>query len=373
MAGPWGTCWKSCRICDRFWPFRDANWVEYGGEPPCAVARRAHEATSIPRMEAAAAPLIRMNALIVRFSAIGDCVMAVPVAAAIREKYPDAHISWAIEPRCSAVLDTERLINEVLMFPRDDWESRRWSPSTWASQLRTYMGMRKRRYDLGIDLHGQAKTALCLRIAKPAIRIGVRPRDAITRRLNPVVPFDRGDLHTVEYNLKALAELGSFSQQARFVMPALKAERAKVRGLLPEGRPLATIAISAGQPRKAYPVDSWKVVAEALLAKGYQVAFLGGPGDPPSPVEDALDLVGKLSLGETMAAVAESAIHLAADTGTGHMAAAYGVPVVSVFGGTQPKTFRPYTTRGVVLDGKTSPSLVAPAAVIEAVEGLLGA
>jgi len=162
-----------------------------------------------------------MNALIVRFSAIGDCVMAVPVAAAIRERYPDAHISWAVEPRCSAVLDTEKLVDDVLMFPRDDWESKRWSPGTWASQLRTYLGMRKRRFDLGIDLHGQAKTALCLRIAKPTLRIGVRPRDAITRRLNPVVPFERGDLHTVEYNLKALAELGPFSQEARFVMPAL--------------------------------------------------------------------------------------------------------------------------------------------------------
>ena len=119
-----------------------------------------------------------MNALIVRFSAIGDCVMAVPVASAIREKYPDAHISWAVEPRCAGVVDTERLVNETLLFPRDAWESKRWSPATWASQLRTYLGMRKRRYDIGIDLQGHAKTALCLRIAKPKKRISAWGKDS---------------------------------------------------------------------------------------------------------------------------------------------------------------------------------------------------
>jgi ADP-heptose:LPS heptosyltransferase len=67
-----------------------------------------------------------------------------------------------------------------------------------------------------------------------------------------------------------------------------------------------------------------------------------------------------------MAAVALSSVHLAADTGTGHIAAAYGTPVVSVFGPTQPQNYRPYTDRGIVLRGPEDTTNVPPDDVLAA-------
>jgi ADP-heptose:LPS heptosyltransferase len=65
-------------------------------------------------------------------------------------------------------------------------------------------------------------------------------------------------------------------------------------------------------------------------------------------------------------------LHLAADTGTGHIAAAYGVPFVSVFGPTDPKLFRPYSDEGVVLRASDRAGDVEPAQILAAAEGLLG-
>ena len=310
-----------------------------------------------------------MKALIVRFSAIGDCVMAVPVAVSIREKYPDAEIVWAVEPYCSPVINTATLVNEVALYPRDEWERNRWSPKTWRNQLKTYASMRKRDFDLGIDLQGQAKTAICLRMAKPKKRIASKGHDFLSQKLNPVLSTTRGQMHTIEHSMMALRELGDFSSDIRFVMPSLEKEQSRVCGLVKGDRPLATISISTGQVKKQYPVEGWVEVAKGLMQRGYEVAFLGGRGDPASPLPEALNWVGTLNLSEAMAAVKLSAIHLAADTGTGHMSAAYGVPVVSVFGRTKTYWYRPYTTNGIVLDGQGSMN-ITPQQILEAADNL---
>ncbi|RYG34251.1 hypothetical protein EON81_16025, partial [bacterium] len=66
--------------------------------------------------------------------------------------------------------------------------------------------------------------------------------------------------------------------------------------------------------------------------------------------------VGKLPLRETLALVQASRLHVASDTGTGHMAAAVGTPVISVFGPTDPAVFRPYAKRGIVLRDGSNPA-----------------
>lgn len=308
-----------------------------------------------------------LKALIVRFSAIGDCVMAVPVAVAIRELHPDAKIFWAVEPRCSAVIDTERLVTRLAHFERDKWEQRRWNPSTWFEQIKRYTSLRKYGFDIGIDLQGHSKTALCLRLANPMKRISIRATDVLAGRLNPMIEPPGSRIHDVERNMSTLEKLGDFCLTPKFDMPGLDAELAEIEDLLPKGRPLATITVSTGQQRKNYPLSQWLEVAAALVRQGWFVAWLGGPSDPQPDLDGTTNLVGKLSLRQTMAAVASSTVHLAADTGTGHIAAAYGVPVASVFGATTIECFRPYTDRAAILDARGGPANVKPVEIVEAV------
>jgi len=138
-------------------------------------------------------------------------------------------------------------------------------------------------------------------------------------------------------------------------------------GVALEGRSrlgLVTIAVGTGPPKKVY--HRWGDVARSLMERGLRVAFVGGPGEIAPDVEGVQNLVGRLSLPETMQWIAASRVHLAADTGSGHIAAAYGVPVVSVFGWTDPDVYRPYGDRVTVLDAGKDMTLVDPAAIVEA-------
>lgn len=297
--------------------------------------------------------------------------MSVPVAAAVRAAIPDAEIWWAVEPRCAAVLDTERLVNRTALFDRESWKGRKPGPKLWRDQIKAYRTLRAARFDIGIDLQGHFKTALALRFARPRKRLAAIGHDALARFLNPVATGDPLSMHTVEWNLQSLAQLGDFDTRPSWIMPSLEHERAQISKQITLGRPMVSIAVSAGKPGKIYPLDRWETIGKELLSQGFQVAYLGGPGDPPARVDGAVDWVGKLSLSETMAAVALSRLHIAADTGTGHIAAAYGIPTISVFGPTSERQFRPYSVCGTVLRNSDDPASVPTESVLEAVHSHL--
>lgn len=310
--------------------------------------------------------------LVVRFTAIGDCVMAAWAATAIRERHPDAFLCWAVESRCAPVIDRSRLVSRLEEIPRDRWKRARWSPPVWREQLLKYARLRSLRFDLGIDLQGHSKTAICLRLAQPKQRIATKATDPLAARLNPIPGPRPAGLHTVEWDGRVLETVGDYKLPVRPLMPrddeAAKAMVEKIGG----DQPLATIAVSAGNPGKAYPAASWIEVAQGLVSRGYRVAMLGGPTDKSFDFPDAIDLVGKMNLASTLETVRLSAVHLAGDTGTGHMAAALGVPVVSIFGPTDPVQYRPYAEQGRVLRNGEETSLVAPHEVLGAVNDLVG-
>ena len=291
-----------------------------------------------------------MRVLIVKFSSIGDCVMAVPVASRVRRQDPDAFIGWAVDPRCAAVLDTKTLIDLRYDIPWEVWKRERVGSLT---HIRHYLKLREHKFDIALDLQGHAKTAICLRLCGAKKRVSARAIDPIARILNPLAPGSA--VHTVERNLEALAAVFPGDADASPIMPQLSPISAPSN--------LITIAVGTGHPNKNY--GRWAEVSQLLLGRGYEVALLGGPGEH-APESGAQDLVGKLSLEETMAWIAASRVHIAADTGSGHIAAAYGTPVVSVFGWTRSEVYRPYTDRGVVLDAGKAMDGVSPERIVEA-------
>ena len=295
--------------------------------------------------------------LLVRFSAIGDCVMATWAATAIRQKYPDGFLVWAVEGRCAPVIDRHRLVTQRYEFPRDRWKQKKWSPATWQQQLSKYVRLRALRFDLGLDLQGHSKTALCLRIASPKKRISAAATDRFASCLNPLATGRTADMHTVEWNHAVLNHLEPFEFAERPTLPDVGAVRQPN---------LVSISVGAGHPSKIYPRIHWERIARDLIAKGFRVVALGGKNDEPLEVDGIENQVGKLRLKESLRVVAESALHLAGDTGTGHMAAAVGTPVVSIFGPMDPVLYRPYTKSGTDLLRDADPKKVSPEEVLEA-------
>jgi len=303
--------------------------------------------------------------LLVRFSAFGDCIMTAWAATAIHRAIPNAEIVWAAESRCTPLLDVGRSVMQAYPYDRARWKGRRWNPATWSEQIAFYTGLRKFGFDWGIDFQGHSKTALCLRLSGARRRLCVRATDPWARRLNPMFAGEAPSPHVVDVNHAAIRAYGPFDLSDRPLLPSTP---------VPDGlgacEHLITLSTSAGRPWKGYPIEGWREVARHLVEGGWRVVSLGGPDDPVLDIEGAEDWVGKLTIAETLATVAASRLHLSADTGTGHMAAATGVPVVSLFSRTDPAVFRPYGDRVTVLRADAM-ELIAAAQVIRAAESFL--
>jgi ADP-heptose:LPS heptosyltransferase len=300
--------------------------------------------------------------LVLRFTAIGDCIMAAWPTTAIRMAHPDARITWAIQPRCAPVVAIPDLVDELALFDREGWKWRVWSLQRWREQLGFYFGLRRQGLDVGFDLQGHAKTALALWIANPKQKWSVGGTDPLARKMTPLADLT-GATHEVERGMAVVRMWQDLPLPERPMMPLLD--------LPSSSQPLITIQTGAGGPRKSYPLDHWTQVAKLLADTGARLVSIGGPGDPAVPGTEALN--GKLDLRQSLAYVAASQVHLAADTGTGHAAAAYGVPVVSIFGPMDPNRYRPWTTRSRVLRCGMNPADVKPEAVAAAALELLEA
>ncbi|MCW5936979.1 MAG: glycosyltransferase family 9 protein [Fimbriimonadaceae bacterium] len=307
-----------------------------------------------------------MKVLVARFSAIGDCVMTAWAVTALRQALPEARIVWAAQQRCAPVIDTDHLVDFTHIFRREAWKKERWSLRNWREATATYLGLRKEKFDVGLDFQGHSKTALCLALSGAKRKLGSRATDALAEKLLQIV-VPPGRRHEVETAHLLVNQVAETTLPVRPLMP--KPQPFPWTG----DRPLVTVQTGAGEDQKLYPATAWEEVVRTLVARRFHVAVIGAPSDPRLNVEGATDLVGRLSLKEAMGAVAASDLHLAADTGTGHIAAAYGVPVVSVFGPNPAWRFRPYSDRARVLEEGGNPAAVASSRVVEAACELLEA
>ncbi len=310
-----------------------------------------------------------MNAprvLIVRFSAIGDCIMTAWPVTAIRKKWPDAHIGWAVQDSVSQVVDTSTLVDSRHELPYGRWKGAQWSPATWREQIRRYALMSSERYDFGLDFQGHLKTALCLRLARPRKRMASRATDAFTRILNPVVGVGDEPMHEVERGYRLIQHLGEFEPVDRPITPSFDDGDAQIAKELDGSRVLVTVQTGAGNERKTYPAAMWAEAVDRIARPDRQIVAIGGPGDPKIDHPAVVNKVGVWSLETSLAAVRASALHLAGDTGTGHAAAAFGTPVVSVFSYEDPAVFRPWTEKGTVLKNTDDPKSVSPKEISDA-------
>lgn len=291
--------------------------------------------------------------LIIRFRAIGDNVMVAWAVSAIRAQEPDAHITWVTEKGLHDVIDTEHLVNDLVLLDRQGHKMQRWNPATWLEQIRYYTQFRGK-FDVGLDFQGHLKTQILLWLSRPKQRLALHATDALAKRLNPISKAT--GTHKVELYMSFLNHIGSYEQPVRPIMP-------DVTYALPQTHNVVSINTGASFAFKAIPVPVLQDAADQLTALGYFVVGMGGPKD--QPLERVHDLCRKTTLRESLGVVRASACHISGDTGSGHIAAAYGVPFVSCFVNLQnhPSVFRPFGEAGTVL----MPDEVTAARIVEEV------
>jgi len=313
--------------------------------------------------------------LIVRLSAMGDVIHTLPAAQAMRAAFPQATIGWLIEERWAELLcapgaprrgprSAQRpLADWVHTVNLVGWRKSLFTVSTLQQVAKVWNDVRGARYDVAVDLQGAIRSAVLARWSRAAVLYGAaEPREspASLWYTRPVIA--RGT-HVIEQNLsvaEAVAHHKLSLLQVEFPR-SVEAER-RLEARLPAGvRDFAILNPGAGWGAKRWPAERYGCAARALAEHGLRSILNCGPGEDALAREAEAASQGaatslQCSVSELIALTRRAKLFIGGDTGPLHLAAALRVPVVAIFGPTDPARNGPYGTRSVVLRNPLSPT-----------------
>jgi len=307
--------------------------------------------------------------LILRLGSMGDILHALPGAAALRRAFPSATIGWAVEQRWSELLcargaekaaagsPEKPLVDRLHFINTVAWRKAPFSNQMWKEAWSAMSALRAARYELAVDFQGAWKSAgLALWSGAPE-RIGLeRPRERpaamfYTRRVLTTSP------HVVDQGLE-LAAAASWQPPGPPCAPLPCSatsenwcdDELRRRGL----QDFALLSPGGGWGAKLWPADNYGQVASALAREGLPSLINFGPSEEElaSAVEQASEGAAQplcCSLGELIALTRRARLFIGGDSGPMHLAAALAVPVVAIFGPTDPTRNGPYGTRSIAL------------------------
>lgn len=295
--------------------------------------------------------------LIIKPSSLGDVIQAVPVAWALRQRFPKARIDWLVMPGCAGIIEGLGAIDRVLLFDRRHYGSMWRSPRAMVSFAWFLMKLRAGRYSAVVDLQGLFRSGFLAWAAGARHRIGLSDaREGADRFYNHIVQVPRQPLSAVDRYMLAAQELGvPPDAPRRFDLAVPQARADEARHLMSErgianGQPYVVIVPGARWSTKRWPEERFAGVAQRLSEQlGIPSVVVGGPDD--RHITDRMrymrggriiDLVGRTDLKVLAAVIGGAACVVTGDTGPMHLAAAMGRPVVAIFGPTNVEKTGPY-------------------------------
>lgn len=318
--------------------------------------------------------------LIVRLSAMGDVIHTLPAVQALRQAFPDAMIGWLIEERWAELLcapgaprrgprSPERpLADWVHTIRLNAWKKSLLTVPTLEQIVKVWNDVRSVRYDVAVDLQGAIRSAVLARFSGAHTVYGAaEPRESPASLWYSRPVITRGT-HVVEQNLslvEAVAQKTLDVPQIEFPRN-LEAERGIEQCLTAEGiHQFAILNPGAGWGAKRWPAERYGRVAQALAGQGLRSILNYGPGEEDLVHEAEAASSGaatpmKCSISELIALTRRARLFIGGDTGPMHLAAALQVPVVAIFGPTDPARNGPYSSsagaRSIVLRNPASPT-----------------
>jgi heptosyltransferase II len=282
---------------------------------------------------------------------VGDAVMSLPVLAGLRRLFPLAAITVLAAPRVAPLFAGQPGVTEIIRYPsgQGKWQV------LW--ELRG-------RFDLALALPNSMESALGLWLVGVPSRVGYNT-DARRLFLKEAVSGRQAlaGLHTVFYFLGLLKALGGV---ATFTPPTLHLEPEEetlgaqllTEAQLPGQGPWVGLSPGAAYgPAKRWPAERFSALGLELQRQfDARLVLLGGnderqaadqvKGELAGPV---LDLVGRTSLRQALGVLSQLNLLVTNDSGLMHAAAALSVPLVALFGSTDPGATGPFTSRATVI------------------------
>ncbi len=294
-----------------------------------------------------------MNILIIKLSAIGDVIHALPVSHAIKETFPEARTAWVVEPPARELLEGNPYIDDVILF-----EKKRFKESL-GGFLQNFGPFRRRlragHFDTALDLQGLGKSAAIAWFSGAKRRLGTCNMRELSDRISRPVTGPNAKGHIVERYLDVARAIGCRVDKVVFPLVLSRQEQAlaariREQGGVPAGARYVVLAPGANWPNKRWPAKSYAALADWLYDRKLIPVFVGGGAVDENLAAEIeaqaklppVNLIGRTSLRQLAAILRDACAVVGGDTGPVHLAAGLGVPTVMLMGPTDANRNGPY-------------------------------
>lgn len=292
------------------------------------------------------------SVLIVKLSAIGDVIHALPVAYAIKETYPNAKVTWVVEPPAYDLLTNNPYIDDIIVFEKQKFKTL----GGFMHNLPSFSAfLRQKQYDVVMDLQGLGKSAAIALISRAKLKIGCVNMREGSNLVSKSICGPNADGHIVERYLDVARSIGCKVNDVIFPVNITSQEAQITKQIMQQagmrsGNRYVVFVIGANWPNKRWPADYYATLGMYLYDRNIIPVLIGGGATDRRIADDItaamlvppIDLVGKTTLKQLAYVLKNAAVVVGGDTGPLHLAAGLNRPVVALLGPTDINRNGPY-------------------------------
>jgi len=299
----------------------------------------------------------------VRLSARGDIVFSSPLVRAFRRTYPDARITWMAESHTKDLIEHHPEVDDVIVVDRNGWK-RLWKARRLGALLGEIRSLvrdiRRRDFDVAIDLQGLLRSGILTFLSGAPVRIGLGSKEGSKLLMTHILSRIEGDRRKISSEYRYLAtvlelDVGDFKMEVPLAAADREWAEGREKDLGLHNGFLVALPFTT-TPQKHWRENRWAQLMDRVTEElGFPTVILGGPEDSAAldRIRDMtriepVSLVGETTLTQASAMVERAALVIGVDTGLSHMGIAFDRPTVTIFGSNIPYT-EPPTDRAKVI------------------------
>ncbi|HSF09688.1 MAG TPA: putative lipopolysaccharide heptosyltransferase III [Nitrospirales bacterium] len=281
--------------------------------------------------------------LLIKLRYIGDVVLSTPLLPILHKRFPNASLTFLVNPGTESVLFGNPYLENIMVLPREGWRQK----------FKCYQSLRQARFDGVVDLTDGDRSAFLTYWTGAGVRLGFNRENRWRGKLyTHVLPSAYGSMHMVDYHAQALPALGindPVGNPEWYLQPEDHEQGDHLMVSLQIGQaPLVLLHPPARYANKAWPLERFAALADWLADHGAVVALIGHESEMlighrivNLTRSKPRNVMGQTGLRQLAAVMKRSALFIGNDGGPMHMAAAVGCPVLGLFGPSDPYVWGP--------------------------------
>jgi heptosyltransferase-3 len=296
--------------------------------------------------------------LVIKLRQLGDVLLTTPVFRALKESFPGSSVTACVPAGSESILVGNNAVDEILGLPAIQEKDTLFS--RWQKELAFGLRLRRKRFDLVIDLTTSDRSAIITALSGAKTRLGYVSYKGFLGRNRCYTESVRAtkEQHIVRKHLQILETLGIRGKDYPLEFPINEEDRTSLAALLPPGQPFVQVHPVSRIAEKNWPSAFMAETVRQIARRGL-MPVITGSSDPKeqgwlNEFKAALqiphiDASGKLNLKQLGALSERAKFYLGVDTAPMHIAAAVGTPVVALFGPSSEQFWAPWCDQSLVL------------------------